>query len=352
MPISPSYQWETRLRQQGYRAIAGVDEVGRGPLAGPLVAGAVILPPQVDALGPEVVRDSKLLTPRQREQAYALITRQAVAWGIGSVTPHEIDSLGITYANRLAMVRALQSLAIRPDYILIDALTLPEVDLPQEGIVHGDRLCLSIAAASVVAKETRDRWAREEDARYPCYGNARHKGYPTPEHLRRLAILGPSPIHRRSFGPVRELLEREAGALRYLREGPSPATPASTPAVGSPRARVGARGEDLAAIYLEGQGYAIVQRNYRCPEGEMDIVAREGDVLVFVEVRTRRSGVAGTPEESVTAAKGRRLIAVAERFLQEHPNSPQEWRIDLIALRPSGGRDLQIEHLRHAVEGG
>jgi uncharacterized protein (TIGR00252 family) len=298
------------------------------------------------------VRDSKLLTPRQREQAYALITRRAVAWGIGAVTHQEIDALGITTANRLAMVRALQSLSIRPDFLLIDALTLPEVALPQEGIVHGDRLCLSIAAASVVAKVTRDRWLVEEDARYPGYGFARHKGYPTPEHLRSLAALGPSPIHRRSFAPVRELLERNAGPLGYLQEGRSVASPASTPAVGSQRARVGARGEELAVTYLESQGYAIVQRNYRCPEGEMDIVAREGHALVFVEVRARRSGVAGTPEESVTPAKGRRLIAVAERFLQEHPESPQEWRIDLIALRPSGRRDLHIDHLRHAVEAG
>ncbi|MSQ40272.1 MAG: YraN family protein [Dehalococcoidia bacterium] len=115
---------------------------------------------------------------------------------------------------------------------------------------------------------------------------------------------------------------------------------------------MGARGEETAVAYLRQQGYGIVQRNYRCPEGEMDIVAREGDALVFVEVRTLQSGGLGTPEASVTPAKGRRLIAVAQRFLQEHPESPQEWRIDLIALRPSGGSGFHIEHLRNAVEAG
>ena len=345
----PSYDRETALRSQGYTAIAGVDEVGRGPLAGPVVAAAAVLPPHLDALGPEVVRDSKLLTPRQRERAYDLLIREATTWSVGQASHEEIDALGIAPASRLAMARALENLTSLPDFLLIDAFPLPEVALPQESIIHGDRLCLSIAAASVIAKVTRDRMMQEEDRRNPGYGFARHKGYATREHLARLQALGPSPIHRRSFAPVRDLVEGVAG-----QRGEVPQSghnwPGGLKVPLSPKARVGAQGEAMAAAYLQRQGYAIIERNYRCPEGEVDVVARERDTLVFVEVRTRRGSGMGTPQESVTAAKRERLIAVAQRFLLEHPESPADWRIDLIAIQMGqGGRSPHIEHLRHAV---
>ena len=330
----PSYDREAALRLKGYTAIAGVDEVGRGPLAGPVMAAAVILSSRLDDPWVRLVRDSKLLTPRQRETAHAHIVREAVGVGVGAATSQEIDAVGIAPATRLAMARALGELRPTPDALLIDALTLPEVNLPQQGIIHGDRLCLSIAAASIVAKVTRDRLMIEQDQRHPGYGFARHKGYPTPEHLGQLQSLGPSPIHRRSFAPVRDLLEGTNG-----RQQPR-----------SARARLGAWGEALATAYLRRQGYAILATNYRCPEGEMDIVAQEGDTLVFVEVRTRRSRMMGTPAESVTAAKRGRLITVAQRFIQEHPESSQEWRIDVIAIEMGRGKgEADIEHLKYAV---
>lgn len=200
----PSFEEEKGLWAQGYRFIAGVDEVGRGPLAGPLVAAAIILPRRGPWL--DLVRDSKRLTPSRRELLFERISQEAVALGIGTVAPEMIDAQGIIGATRLAMGFAIAQLSQPPDFLLVDALALPEIGVPQRKIIMGDSLCLSIAAASVVAKVTRDRLMAELDSRYPGYGFARHKGYGTREHLLKLRHLGPCPIHRKSFSPVRELL--------------------------------------------------------------------------------------------------------------------------------------------------
>lgn len=195
---------ETELWQAGYRRIAGVDEAGRGAWAGPVFAAAVILPPDRDALAPLLgrVADSKRLMPRQREQLFDLIYRHALAVGVGSLSAAEIDHIGIGPANRCALAEALAALAPRPDFALLDFFTLPDLPLPQRGVPHGDALSLSIAAASIIAKVSRDRWITAQDAVYPGYGFARHKGYGTRQHQAALAQLGPCPLHRRSFAPV------------------------------------------------------------------------------------------------------------------------------------------------------
>ncbi|HHY37002.1 MAG TPA: ribonuclease HII [Firmicutes bacterium] len=193
---------EGELREKGYRYVAGIDEAGRGPLAGPVAAAAVILPPDTHLWG---LDDSKKLTPRQRRELYREITAKALAWSVGASSPQDIDATDILQATRKAMAEALARLPLPPDYLLIDALQLPGVALPQEGIVGGDGKCACIAAASVIAKVTRDSWMEEWDRRYPGYGFARHKGYPTPEHLEALAKLGPCPLHRRSFQPLATL---------------------------------------------------------------------------------------------------------------------------------------------------
>ncbi len=200
---------ETELWSAGYRAIAGVDEVGRGPWAGPVVAAAVILPSAPETLASLLgkVDDSKRLTPRQREQLFDAIQRVALAVGVGRVEASEIDGVGIAAATRQAMMQALGALALndptaQPDFVLLDFLTLPEVSLPQRGVPHGDALSLSIAAASIIAKVTRDRWMVEQEATYPGYGFARHKGYGTADHRAALARLGPCAQHRLSFAPV------------------------------------------------------------------------------------------------------------------------------------------------------
>jgi ribonuclease HII len=202
----PSIREEKLLRADGYRLIAGIDEVGRGALVGPVMAVAVIMPDNIRAGWRHKVRDSKQLTPAMRESLYENISAAAIAVGIGSMSSEIIDSQGIARATRLAMKAAIEDLQPQPEYLLVDYLKLPEVPLPQKGIVNGDALCFSIACASILAKVTRDRLMAELDAVYPGYGLANHKGYGTREHVACLQRLGPCPIHRRSFQPVKDML--------------------------------------------------------------------------------------------------------------------------------------------------
>ncbi len=197
---------ELALYQAGFRAVAGVDEAGRGALAGPVVAAAVILPDPW-AWRPDCpIIDSKLLTPEERERAFGAVTACARAWGVGLAEVDEIESLGIGRASRLAMVRAVGELKVAPDCLLVDGPWCLDIGLPEIPLVRGEQRSVSVAAASIVAKLTRDRLMACLDRKYPGYGFARHKGYPTEEHLRRLAELGPSPVHRRRFRPVAEVL--------------------------------------------------------------------------------------------------------------------------------------------------
>jgi len=205
----PTLEHERELWTAGYRSIAGLDEVGRGAWAGPVVAAAVILP--VDRADLQAVlgavNDSKVLTPRRREALLPLICSTALAIGIGHAPPEFIDACGIVPATRAAMWMAVRNLSIRPDFLLIDALRLPEASVPQRGLIHGDARVLSIAAASIVAKVHRDHWMVGLDAEIPGYGFSSHKGYGTWRHRAALERLGPCPLHRRSFAPVRRMLQ-------------------------------------------------------------------------------------------------------------------------------------------------
>ncbi len=203
----PSFTEEKRLEAQGYRLIAGIDEAGRGSLAGPVVAAAVILPVDLNVRWLDQVKDSKLLSPDKREILFPHIYEMAISVGTGMV-PHEvIDARGIVKATRLAMKLAIDQLSPPPECLLIDYLLLPEVPLPQKGITDGDSLCFSIACASIIAKVTRDRLMIEMDGVYPGYGLAQHKGYGTEGHLSCLCRLGPSPIHRQSFHPISDIIQ-------------------------------------------------------------------------------------------------------------------------------------------------
>lgn len=193
--------FEKLAQAQGFLKIAGVDEVGRGPLAGPVLAAAVILPSGLLIPG---VDDSKKLSQHKRETLFDLITAQALSIGIGSVGPEIVDSINILQATRLAMLNAVQQLSPQPDYLLIDGITPINTPLPQKTVKKGDSLSLSIAAASIIAKVTRDRLMAEMDQRYPGYGFAGHKGYGSAAHLEAIRRLGPSPIHRLTFGGVKE----------------------------------------------------------------------------------------------------------------------------------------------------
>lgn len=194
---------ERAVWKRGRLRVAGVDEAGRGPLAGPVVAAAVVLPPDFDAWG---IHDSKKLSAAARERAEARIRAEALAIGAGIVPADEIDRLNILRATHQAMRLALASLDPAPDAVLVDGLPVPDLHDDCAALVGGDACCLSIAAASIVAKVTRDRMMIAYDAQYPEYGFARHKGYPAPEHLRALELHGPCPLHRRSFAPVAQRL--------------------------------------------------------------------------------------------------------------------------------------------------
>jgi ribonuclease HII len=203
----PTFAEEHKLAKQGYRLIAGIDEVGRGPLAGPVMAGAVILPLNLDTPWLHLVRDSKQLTAETREHLCPLIHEAAIAVGIGEVSAEAIDKHGIARATKMAMRQAVDNLSTTPDALLIDFVRLTEVNLPQRCIVKGDQISLSIACASIIAKVIRDRLMVELDKLHPGYGFAAHKGYATKEHLESIERLGACPIHRMCFSPFRPALD-------------------------------------------------------------------------------------------------------------------------------------------------
>ena len=206
--ISPDLDFESALWQTQITHIAGIDEAGRGAWCGPVAAAAVILPAEVSILETlSGVRDSKLMSAHQREHWSNLIMENALSWQVGLASHAEIDLMGIVPATRLAMQRAVEGLTFRPDYLLIDAVKLPQLPIPQKSIIRGDQQSLSIAAASILAKTARDAVLIQMANTYPGYGFERHKGYGTRYHQQSLQQLGPCEIHRRSFAPVKILLD-------------------------------------------------------------------------------------------------------------------------------------------------
>lgn len=201
--IRPSRRFEGAWKRRGCCLVAGVDEAGRGCLAGPVVAGAVILPRRV----PPGIRDSKMLSPRMRSRLFAALADAGAVLSWGAAQPQEIDRLNILRASFLAMRRAVAGLPERPEALLVDGFAIPDLELPQRALIKGDARCLSIAAASIVAKVVRDRMMIDLDRLFPAFGFRKHKGYPTREHVEALRRHGPTPVHRRSFGPVREMLQ-------------------------------------------------------------------------------------------------------------------------------------------------
>src|ERR1700733_12479774 len=206
MSKRPDLRYERRLWKLGIDAVAGVDEAGVGPMAGPVGAAAVVFAPEAFISG---VHDSKKLTNKQRKDLSTPIRERAIAVGVGIAEVNEIDRLNIYWATMSASRRALSALSLTPGHVLVDGRLIPSLELPQTRIVGGDRKSFCIAAASIIAKVTRDRMMVEYDAEYPGYGFSSHKGYCTADHFAMLELLGPSPIHRRSFAPVMEAAQRK-----------------------------------------------------------------------------------------------------------------------------------------------
>lgn len=194
--------FEKELYNEGYNFIAGTDEAGRGPLAGPVVAAAVILPKNTIITG---VNDSKQLTEKKRNELFDIINEKALAVGIAFVDNKKIDEINILEASRLAMMEAIKKLKIKAEYVLSDAMPMP-LDVPVKPIIKGDALSESIAAASIIAKVTRDRYMDEMDKKYPEYGFKKHKGYPTKDHIEAIKKYGITDIHRKTFKPIKTML--------------------------------------------------------------------------------------------------------------------------------------------------
>jgi len=206
LPIKPNLFFEKQLWGEGFRVIAGLDEAGRGAWAGPVYAAAIALPNDNHVFRVlDGVRDSKQMTARQRARYEGCIKSVSIAWGVGSASEGEIDQLGIVPATCLAMQRAIDELVYPPNHLLIDYISMRDCACPQLSLPKGDCRSLSIAAASVLAKTTRDAFMIAQDANYPGYGFARHKGYGTALHRAALRELGPTPFHRKSFKPIIEM---------------------------------------------------------------------------------------------------------------------------------------------------
>lgn len=281
--------YERECYEKGYDLVAGIDEVGRGPLAGPVVAAAVILPKNCKIFG---VNDSKKLSAKKREELYDIILEQAIAYGIGIVSPERIDEINILQATYEAMREAIAQLNPAPRFILADAVTIPRVPIAQKGIVKGDAKSISIGVASIVAKVYRDRLMEAYDKVYPAYGFSGNKGYGSEAHIAALRVHGTCPIHRNSF--VKNFVGTET------------------------KQQKGAYGEELAVKQMIAMGYEIIERNYRKQGGEIDIIAKKDTYTVFTEVKYRKSRGQGAPMEAVDEKKQQRIILTAKKYIQTH----------------------------------
>ena len=329
-PQAPDLEFERQFHRQGYSFVAGLDEVGRGCLAGPVAAGAVILPQSPNPDLSDVVRDSKQLSARQREAARELIVKSALAYSVGWTTPAEIDRIGIAPSVRLAMRRALSKLRPAADSLLIDALSLRDLNLPQKSIIRGDSKSLSIASASIVAKVERDRLMSMLAEEHPGYGFESHKGYGTKRHMASIRRLGACPEHRMSFSPLNRVPRRRFQANT---------------------SEVGSWAETFAASAIEDRGMTVVGRNFRTRSGEVDLIAANGHTLVFVEVRARRSNEFVTPAETVSGAKAQRLVSACLEYLQSTNVRWTDWRIDVAAVElDAWGRPAAVEFIESAIE--
>tara|TARA_B100000029_G_scaffold204957_1_gene202932 strand:+ start:600 stop:1532 length:933 start_codon:yes stop_codon:yes gene_type:complete len=289
--------------------IAGVDEAGRGPLAGPVVAAAVILP---DSHTIDGLRDSKKLSKKKRSELYNIIYDQATGVGVGEVDVKTIDQINIREATLQAMQIAVGNLPNRPTKLLIDGHPLKNQVIPNEGIVGGDDLIDSIKAASIIAKVHRDKLMAEYGCIFPEYGFENHNGYGTEFHLNALKENRATPIHRRSFKPV----SNKMPTLSWLSE----------------QNKIGWMGEKLAALYLKGKGFKIVEMNRNCsPHGEINIISIDKDETVFVEVKTQYKSNSDLLYKKVNSLKLQKLVK-AIQFYQNQTEQIYTFRVDFISV--------------------
>lgn len=290
--------------------IAGVDEAGRGPLAGPVVAGAVMLPKNH---GIEGLRDSKKLSPKRRLKVFTQIIDSEIQFSVGIVEPKDIDRTNILVATDKAMKSALGQLKPKPKLALIDGYGLKSQIIPNKGIVDGDQKIESIMAASIVAKVTRDKIMDQYDIIFPDYGFCRNKGYGTPEHLAALKKVKASPIHRKSFKPVKSNLP----SIKWMKNN----------------AKIGPLGEQLVALKLLNDGITIRAMNKHCGHhGEIDIIGEKDGTLLFVEVKTTTQEQMGGPLLKVDQQKIKKLDDAIHYFLQKNALQNTDIRFDVTTV--------------------
>ncbi len=380
---------EEELREQGYQRIAGVDEAGRGPLAGPVVAAAVVLPAKVAPHILAGIRDSKQLNEAARERFYEVITEVAESYAVAQASPREIETLNIRQASILTMRRAVERLRVQPDFVLVDGRDLPEIPFDGEAVIRGDQSSITIGAASIIAKVVRDRMMTGLHARYPQYGFDQHKGYPTKYHRLALEIFGACDLHRSTYAGVTEAilapeqskaflpLMKKLGKCRTANEVHVFVDHLNQKASGiSTKERayldyrtqyhleflarlerikhpssvdVGMEMESIVIDYLAQKGYVLWERNFRRKGGEIDLIVNRGSLIVFVEVKSRSSAEFGMPYEAVTRKKMQSLLKISERYLTER--SLQEgWdiRYDVVSVLHMPGQAPQFEHFEDA----
>ncbi len=300
--------------QSGNLLIAGIDEAGRGPLAGPVVAGAVILPADVKI---PHINDSKKLSEKMRTKLYDQIQSHAISIGDGVGLNLVIDATNILNATKQAMVEAVSQLSIRPDALLIDAVALP-VAIRQAHPHKADERFYSVAAASIIAKVTRDRLMNDYASAYPAYDFDLNKGYGTAAHMAAISKYGPCPIHRKSF--IKNILSA------------------------SDKKTTGNAGEFRAVKYLQEKGCRIIAQNYTAFHGEIDIIFQDGDYLVFCEVKTRKNSTYGTAAMAVGYQKIQRITKTALHYLTDRQIDDVDIRFDVIEVYENG----HLSHIENA----
>jgi len=302
--------------------ILGIDEVGRGPWAGPLVVGAVVLG---DATI-EGLTDSKKLSAKRRDQLDILIREQAAGWGLGWVHAEELDQLGLAESLRVATIRAVEAVHTPYNEIIIDG-TINFLKETSKGkyvttLAKADLLIPSVSAASIIAKVARDAFMAEQVAQYPGYGFEKHVGYGTALHRNAIDTLGITPLHRTSFAPIAKIVN--AGAKPTTKQ-------------------VGDKGETRACEFLEAQGHVIVERNWKTKWCEIDIVSQFADTTYFVEVKYRKNAIAGDGFAAITKAKLRQMNFAAEYYHAQHPVAAENQKLAVVSITGDTLEYLELE---------
>jgi ribonuclease HII len=321
-------KYEQKYWDDAKQFLAGIDEAGRGPLAGPVVSAAVILPQDIELPG---VKDSKKISEKKREVLYGNIQEKALSVGIGWSDVAEIDEKNILKATYQSMRQAVGNLHINPEILLVDGRKADIKHFQQESIINGDQKSLSIAAASIIAKVTRDRMMRQFDIVFPEYGFAKHKGYGTKQHIEAIQKSKATPIHRKSFNPVSHHLPNMA----YLQRN----------------RLLGKLGEQLAACQLIRNHQHILEMNYNVPKiGEIDIISKDAEILVFTEVKTQTTGHGwGAPRSQIEEKKRDRIMNAVQHYMDTN-ELDCDFRFDVAEVILGSGKP-QIQIIKDGITG-